>query len=347
MRYYITAEQDASIYSEFPTKTTGEDEILEVGKTNNGADAVRSLIQFNLTSVSASIASLQYSSASRFDLKLKIANATTLKRDQLIYFYPLSQSWEEGTGYFYQDRTYEVYGPSWRYRESGSNWNASGSDFVQSVFTTASMSRPVTDLTVDVTDIVRTWLSGTIPNYGMIAMFTSSDESWVANKGNIKFFSKDTHTIHSPMLVVKDPTSTYLTGSLTSSMVLTNPKIQAIDLKDSYDRTDTVLVNLHVRPEYPTKTFGDTLTTFAPRYYLPTSSYFCIVDVQMNSAIDAFDQYSPIQNDGTGSFIQFDARALYPNRRYQLRYRIDYGTRAITSVDNRIFTIRDIPSEIV
>ena len=339
----IFPAKDASIYSEFPTKASGLDEILEVGKTDHGTDSVRSLIHFDLAPFSQSVAAGQFPSTTEFDLVLRIASAEKLIPGQQIYLYPISKSWDEGAGYFYQSQVYESYGTTWRSNRSGSSWLASGSDFLTSTFTSASMSNPVQDLVINVSTMVRNWLSGTITNNGVLLMFTASNESDVGNEGIVRFFSKDSHTVHRPTLVAKYDSSIYITGSTTASTNIEDVKIQASDLLTDYLTGEIPRVYLSVRPLYPTKTFADTLNIFnGTKYYLPTSSYFSLVDARSNTEIIPFDQYSKININGSGSYIEFSTEALYPLRYYQLRYRIERNGRVDIFTDKRLFTIRQV-----
>ena len=66
MYYFVTESKDASIYLKQPTQNTGFDEILEISKTYYGSlkDISRSLIQFDINSVSQSIASWDITASS-------------------------------------------------------------------------------------------------------------------------------------------------------------------------------------------------------------------------------------------------------------------------------------------
>ena len=108
MRNFFFPIKDASIYSELPTRTTGLDEILEVGKTIDGINSIRSLIDFDFPTISSSVALGLIPPNACYDIKLFVANATKIQRNQQIKIHPVSQSWEEGSGYLYQDIVEEV-----------------------------------------------------------------------------------------------------------------------------------------------------------------------------------------------------------------------------------------------
>ena len=99
MYYFVTASKDASIYLQQPTQNTGFDEILEVSKTYYGnlKDTSRSLIKFETTPLSQSIASGEVTMSSA-ELILKECESSEIPVDYTIYAYPVSQSWDMGIG---------------------------------------------------------------------------------------------------------------------------------------------------------------------------------------------------------------------------------------------------------
>ena len=96
MRQFITASQDASIYEEFSTVNAGLDEILDIGKVVRDLNygAARALIKFDLPST--------LSPPDRVYLNLRLSNAEYLKGTETFEILPISQSWVQGTGYYYQ-----------------------------------------------------------------------------------------------------------------------------------------------------------------------------------------------------------------------------------------------------
>ena len=74
-----------------------------------------------------------------------------------------------------------------------------------------------------------------------------------------------------------------------------NVKVVPNNLKEVYAKGDSVRLNLTVRDEYPVKSFDSTLR-YRNKYYLPTSSYYSIVDTQANVTVVPFDSYSKINN---------------------------------------------------
>src|SRR5574338_20225 len=320
MRLFYFPVQDASIYSSFVNRNSGLDEILEVGKVSSGSRAARALIQFDIPSVSSSLGSTIPLSAN-YELKLYIAYADMLKSRQQVNVFPVSGTWEEGTGYFYQDLYQENDGVTWRERMSGSLWSTSGSEYYTIVSASATASVPVEDFTFDVSDFVHGWLSGSLTDGGFIIKFPDADETTIRNKGIIKFFSKDTHTIFKPVLVVKWDDQSYFTGSLTVS-TFSNLSVTPIP-KYAYVINETARIDLAVRDKFVTKTVDTRYRAYSGDRYLPTSSYYSIIDVQSGHTIIPFSEESKVSCDASGSFVKFKVQNMYPLRYYTIRIKVN------------------------
>ena len=99
MYYFVTASKDASIYLQQPKQNTGFDEILEVSKVYYGnlKDVARSLIKFETTPLSQSIASGEVT-MSLAEMIITQCDVNEIGTDYTIYAYPVSQSWDMGIG---------------------------------------------------------------------------------------------------------------------------------------------------------------------------------------------------------------------------------------------------------
>lgn len=338
MRIFYTPTQDASIYSQFPKQTTGLDEQIEVGKTNDGIDIARGLIQFDVPTISASISNGTISPTASFDLILYASNITNLQAGQTVELRVVSQSWSEGTGYFYQDNIQIVDGATWQQRSSGSLWAVTGSA-TMSIGVSQNFGVPAGDLTFDVTPIMRSWISGTYPNNGLLVKFLSADEANPINLGNAKFFSKDTHTIYLPTLVVKWNDRVYSTGSLVASPTSSLLVVPG-NLKATYRQGETVRVDLYIRERYPLKTFTDTFSTYDGQRYLPTSSFYSIIDEQSGTTIIPFDDKSYVSVDPSNSYIKFKIQNMYPRRYYRVLIKVIHDGIEEIFDDGYIFTIK-------
>lgn len=332
MRTILTASKDTTIYQAFPTVNAGLDEILEIGKVIDqsidfvspsaySTGSARTLIQFNLPTTAS------VSSGSRYYLNLKLANAEKVKRNQTILVYMVSQSWDEGSGYFEQQPTNVNDGATWRQLGANVSWSLAGGDFLttstsQSVSLT---SYPMQDLRIDVTNILQPIVSQSLQNafYGLALQFPIQDEQDKNNEGVIKVFSTQTHTIYQPTLEIAWDNQVFTTGSLKAIPSL-NVKISPSNLRETYTKGDIDRVTLIVRDQYPLKSFDSTLR-YNNKYYLPSSSYYSIVDVQSNTTVIPFDEFSKINTDTVSSYVILDTTSLYPGRFYKLKLHIVSG----------------------
>ena len=140
--YKLFSEQDAFIRSQYPAQNTGRDEILEISNINGinqlssaegDLPAVnRALIQFDNSDLNNIITNTVATSSYQVSLRLYLANAGNLPLDYTIQAYPVSQSWDMGTGRVADDPKTDD-GCSWTFAgESGSNrWTTTGfADYV-------------------------------------------------------------------------------------------------------------------------------------------------------------------------------------------------------------------------
>ena len=200
----------------------------------------RTLMQFNLASISASIASGEISTPN-FVLNLKIAKEEELPIQYNVYAFPINQSWEMGNGYYYDGGSAE--GCNWEYKDedngtfwypiidtaslapidfvthpeqaSGSWARGGGTWYTSSAYICSqSFDYQTSDIVMDVNTIAHGWLSRSISNYGIILM--SSDEfSSTGSQFDLSFFSKDTNTVYSPYLDTGWADQAWSTGSVT------------------------------------------------------------------------------------------------------------------------------------
>lgn len=312
--------KDASVYEEFPTRNTGVDEILEVGKNESGAKSIRSIIAFDM-SVIASVAP----SASVYLLRLNTATAKRLENAQPIRVSTYTGSWAEGTGYFYQD-LYQV--------PDGIVWTALSGTYNPSASITGSV--PWHDLTIDVTSLV----SGTTGIQSLVIQFPSSSEASINSKGNIRFHSRNTHTIWGPVLEVRTVSQSYATGSLTGTTGVTYLAAPH-SLKASYTQGETARVGVTVREKYPLKTFTTILNTYVNTLYVPPTTYFSVVDDVTGYVVIPFSDGTRLQQTAVGAYFTFVVENMHPRRFYRVILKVsENGNDQV--FDNRfIFKVTD------
>ena len=173
--------------------------------------------------------------------------------------------------------------------------------------------------------------------YGLVIKFPSADEIDYTNKGNIKVFSTQTHTIHQPTLEIAWNSQIFSTGSLVAIPNL-NVKISPSNLRQSYTKGDVDKLTLVVRDQFPLRSFDSTLR-YKNKYYLPSSSYYSIIDAQSNTTIIPFDDYSRIDTDSTSSYIVLNTAPLYVGRFYKLKLKVASGTYSRVIDTDTLFKI--------
>lgn len=331
MKKFLVPIKDTTIYQAFPTNNAGLDEILEIGKLvdvalvepSYASASARSLLYFDLPTTESVDANANYY------LNLRLANATNISRNQEILVYPVSRSWDEGSGFFYQNVKNVNDGATWNQCTKTVSWSLAGGDFITGTVS-ASINLtpyPLQDLRINVTDILQPIVSESLHNdfYGLIVTFPTADEADTDNTGNLKVFSSQTHTVHGPTLEIAWDSQVFNTGTLLPIPSTLDVKIIPTNLQDKYVRGDVARIEFTVRDPYPLRSFNSTLR-YKNKYYLPTTSYYSITDVQANTVIVPFDEFSKINCDANGSYIVLDTSPLYRGRFYSIKLKITSGS---------------------
>lgn len=340
--YKIFPEKDAYISSKYPAQNTGRDEILEVSNTNainldtsaqGDVPAVkRALIQFKTTDISDVITNKIGDAAFQSNLNLYLANATVAPLDYTIETFPISQSWNMGTGRS-ADSPKTDNGCSWGWRlESGSGaWDTDGGDYTASVSGTQDFTYDSTkDISMDVTNIVQEWNSGSINNYGFIVKLTGSIE-FSASYVDTSYFSVDTHTIYPPELEFKWDDSSYatpLTAVTSSDFVLA-----FTNLKSEFEDSGVYNFRVKARDKYPARAF-QTSSVYLNAKALPTSSYWGLKDAKTDEMVVDFDtSYTKISADSGSNYFTVYMDGLEPERYYQLMVKTVVGNETLVIED--------------
>jgi hypothetical protein len=366
--YKIFPTKDASIYSLYPDRNTGLDEILESSTDLNSAgtaQASRFLVQFDNTEISDIITNRISGSQWQANFRGFIANLEGLNLDTTLEFYPISGSWNMGTGKYLYSPEY-TNGVSWTWRTySGSGaWTTSGfSAFVTAsynselgggtwytssanasvlpIYSTQSFSYTDSgDINVNITNMVKAWYSGSIVNNGFIVKqsteFVDNDDYQI----EMKFFSNDTHTIYPPQLEFRWRDYIFNTGSSTNTIL--NTQTATISLSENPGVFYSGSINkfrINSRPTYPARVF-QTASLYTTNYYLPTSSYYAIKDLDTNEfVIDFDDQYTQLSADGTSSYFTLYMNGLEPERYYKILIKTIIDGSTIIFDDNYYFKI--------
>lgn len=340
MHKFYTSSYDASIYLQQPDQNAGRDEILEVGKLYYGdiKDIYRTLIKFDVSSISSSIASGEITGSWKAFLNLKSANSEEIPLEYTIYANAVSQSWTMGTGTKFDNISTD--GISWKYRNGVDKWvsydttggtavytsnttgsaNAEGGVWYLSGSASQSYSYEPDDVRMDVTDMVSLWVSGSVSNNGMIVHHSLNAENDTIDYGVLKFFSKETHTIYEPKLEIVWDDSSFVTGSLTE-IPSENFKIALTNLKSKYQKDTKVKIRVKGRELYPLRTFSGTFD-YDNTNYLPTTSYYQLEDYVTNEVIYPFGEYTKLSCDSSGSYFMLDLNTLPSNRVYKIKIKV-------------------------
>lgn len=365
---------DATVYSRYPEKNTGMDQILELGKQASGEPVIdgddtvyydktynsRIFLKFDLTAVSSSIVAGKIdANTARYYLNLTATEATALPIEYDVYAYPLSGSWKNGTGYYNNDPDV-TNGVSWYYRSgkiTADRWptgsyganvtgsyglvNGGGAWYTSSV-ASQSFFKQSPDLRMDVTGIVNAWLNGSVVNNGLVVKFPDATEQGTSIIGNIQFFSVESHTIYLPNLEIYWDSRDY-TGTSSYAEVLGEDFIlHGKNLKAFYNTNEIATIRFFVRERYPNLTYAtSSYVTHAKR--LPANSWFQIQDVVSDTVVVPIDPTGSIVNcDSLGNYIKIDCNSLMPERKYKivLKSEFDNGDTVRYIDENLIFGIK-------
>tara|TARA_R100000805_G_C3619481_1_gene122612 strand:- start:939 stop:2072 length:1134 start_codon:yes stop_codon:yes gene_type:complete len=370
MHYFIKVNKDSYITENSPghivqfedstLKNYGKDEILELKKvyTNEYAtepfQVSRILTSFNYTD--DLIPQLQVSGglipseSAKYNLRYyEVEGQKELNKTYSLSSHTVYQNWEEGVGKKF-DNPKSVKGVTWKDYVSGSSWAYSENLGVSSGSRTAgggvwytgsnasqSFLNQSGDIEMDVTDIVNNHLESIYSNYGIILKFSGSSES-DDNPLDLKFFSKDTHTIYSPKLEVKwndcsypNPMATTLNYITMSGEIKNHIFIKG--LQPTYREGDRVRFRMGCRKKYVTKTFTDSVLTSS--FYVPKGSgSYSIVDSSTNEDVISFSAYTSMSADTTSMYFDQWFDNWEKGRYYKILFKLKYEDGTTQIIDN-------------
>lgn len=195
-----TAEKDTSLTNAFRENLTeraldanmGASDILEVftifGQANTSSiESSRILVQFPVADIITDRTTGNIPASGSVSFFLNLGNAPhgeTTPKDFDLVVSPVSRSWTEGFG-LDMEQFLDLGVANWLTASSGSSWTTEGGDYLSSPVFTASFSNGIENLELDISSLVESWISGTIPNNGVGVQFTSTVES-----GSESFFTK-------------------------------------------------------------------------------------------------------------------------------------------------------------
>ena len=374
MHYFILANKDSYITEDSPShiilytdskdRNYGGDEILELKKefanpySTSPTNVSRILTDFDLTSLSQLIANgeideLGYSSSgSKCYLRYyEVEGQKELNKSYTLLCAMVRQAetWEEGVGKHF-DNPKTTNGVTWTDYKSGSSWEIINSGLFDSgsrtgpgggvwfraknYQSTQSFHNESADININITRIVDAHMAGDTDNHGMILKYSGSYEN-DETPLNLKFFSKNTHTIYAPKLEVKWDDSTHSTGTLnqlTMSGEIEN-HIFIKGLQPTYRESEKVRFRLGCRKKYVQRTFTNSI--YSSSFYVPEGSgSYSIVDVATNTDIVPFSDYTKLSCDPTSMYFDQWLNAFEPGRYYKVLFKLKYNDGQEHIIDN-------------
>jgi len=367
MHYFEFNKRDATIYSGATTssRNTGLDEILEINKevAENGTvqNISRILIDFDYSYISQSIQNGKIPATAKYYLNLFDATSDEVEAEQNVFVYMVSGSaWKQGTGKLDHNPVTQD-GVSYQYRDhenstpwvTGSVLTDGGAWFTGSlggqyaVSSSYALTFDKKDLRVDVTDLVKNHIysSSLFPNRGFLvkreSLYTGSsdfsynpgsdttkDESSSDRLGNLKYFSRETHTIYPPKLEVEWDDSSFSTGSLSalSSTDLERLKVYFKNLRTEYKEGSIVKFRLVGRELYPTTAFDTTPAELTAKYLPSASAFYEVKDAETEEVIIPYGSGSKISCDSTGNYFNLWMNGFQSERNYRFCIKVVSGS---------------------
>jgi hypothetical protein len=208
----------------------------------------------------------------------------------------------------------------------------SGSIYEASQSFTNSTSK---DIELKVSNSVRAWNSGSLPNYGFILKHSSSIEFTSQSKFETKYFSNNTHTIYPPCLEIRWNDSRY-----TGSIAIVSSSLFVATLgnnKNEYQQDSVQRFRVNVRDQFPTRRF-QTTSLYLDNKALPTSSYWSIKDLDTEEIVVDYDtNYTKISYDASGSYFDVYMNGLEPERYYKLLFKTVLANGETVISDNNYY----------
>ena len=320
----------------------GQDQILEIKKEffNDSFDfPTRALVQFDLTTISESVADGTITNPS---YHLRLYEAEGNQEQTLEYTLAaqvISQSWDEGVGKS-GDNPKTINGCSWENRInkpgiSALTWsNAAGAPSygvainANGSASSQTFSNESPDINMNVTNAISQMIDGAIDNHGFLLSFSGSGETDSTTFGQLKFFSKQSHTIFSPKLEVRWDDHLPATGSNTGSLSPLNVTgtednyLYVKRLKEEYKETDRVKFRVGARKRYIQKTFSTSVQTVSQSFVPEACGSYAIRDVATGENIVPFSDFTKLSCDVSGSFFTQWLNTFEPNRVYKIMLKL-------------------------
>jgi hypothetical protein len=186
-----------------------------------------------------------------------------------------------------------------------------------SLIASQSFGYESSDIKMDVTPIVKSWMCGCVPNEGFILLTSEELNTQNVSNGNLGFYGKETNTIYTPYVDVVYDDSTFVTGSLSPITDDTQLAVVLKNVKKEYKSNSVVRITVFAREKFPLKNFVKSTqqTAYLTPKYLPETSYYSIKDTETEEVIIDFDEGTKLSCDSNGNYFMLDMSCL-PQERY-------------------------------
>ena len=255
----------------------------------------------------------------------------------------------------YSSASFENQGGTWFYKVPATyinkpKWICNSSKYPSLVNSSLICSQSFSygqqsDVSMDITKIVRAWLCGCVPNQGLILISSLeiSTPPLQQTNGLLQFFSRDTNTIYSPYLDVAWDDSVFNTGSLDPVTGSIQNLITLNYLKDAYKAGSLPKIYVFARDRYPLKNFQKSYqqpVMVTPKY-LPTSSYYMIKDAESEEVLVGFDQYTKLSCEpNNGNYFKLQTTGLPQERYLKIFIKVEYADGTVDITDTqKVFKI--------
>ena len=339
-----------------------------VNQSGTVSNISRILIDFDYSYISQSIQNGKIPATAKYYLNLFDATSDEVEAEQNVFAYMVSGSaWKQGTGKLDHDPVTQD-GVSYQYRDheaktpwvtgsvldDGGAWYTSSANNFE-VSTSYDLTFDKKDIRADVTNLVYNHIlsSSDFPNNGFIVKResishpaglsgsmpgrtfafnsgsdTTKDEASTSRLGNLKYFSRETHTIYPPKLEVVWDDSSWNSGSLSalSATDLERLKIYFKNLRPEYKEKSIVKFRIVGRELYPTTSFATTPAELDVKYLPSASTEYEIRDAETEEVIVPFGSGSRVSCDTTGNFFRVQMDGLQAERNYRFCLKVVSGS---------------------
>ena len=357
--YKIFPVQDTTLYSDFNTTNTGLDAILDLSKSypslyTSQSTAARPIVKFSSYDITKITSNYIGSSSYSASLNLYLANATGIPVYYSIEVRPVSDTWTMGTGQ-YGDSPINTTGASWLNKDVSSPWTQSlfplgvtasyksgnpggGNWYTGSVYTQSYGPYDTKDINIDVTGIVKAYVSGSYTNNGFLLKNADSIEFNPNYTYVLQYFSRDTNTIYPPSLNFKWDDSVY-DSTITNVCTTGNVNLSFSNINFSYTDDEVRKVRINVRDKFPVRTFT-TSSLYTNQKFLPTSSYWSLLDYKTGDIVIDFDTTgTKISADTTSNYFNMYMNGLEPGRYYKFLVKSTIGSETKVFDQDYIFKV--------